>query len=146
MMDVDFITAAEKEKEFIALYGRKSDNTGTLVNFQVGGENHSGWKMPEEKKERLRIRWLGNKINLGRVWTKEQKDKISVARKGKIGPNKGRIWNQEVREKMSLGHVGNLSHSGKTWINNGENSTLIFKSTPVPEGWETGRIRWKNNK
>ena len=43
----------EKEKEFILLYGRKFDNSGTLANLTLGGEENRGYKHSEEAKRKI---------------------------------------------------------------------------------------------
>lgn len=52
--DVDWDFACKKEKEFIALYGKKSNGTGILANITDGGEGVVGLKMvrtPESIKK-----------------------------------------------------------------------------------------------
>lgn len=53
--DLTWEQAAEKEKEFIALYGRKDLGLGTLVNLTDGGEGTIGYRHTEEAKEKNRI-------------------------------------------------------------------------------------------
>jgi hypothetical protein len=53
--DLTWEQATEKEKEFIALYGRKDLGLGTLVNLTDGGEGTIGYKHTEESKEKNRI-------------------------------------------------------------------------------------------
>ena len=45
--------ALEKEKEFIALYGRKRNNSGSLVNLTAGGEGVVGMTHSEETRRRI---------------------------------------------------------------------------------------------
>lgn len=49
--DLTWEDANEKEKEFIALYGRKHLGTGTLVNITDGGGGVKGWKNPMKGKK-----------------------------------------------------------------------------------------------
>lgn len=53
--------ACEKEREFIALYGRKDMKTGTLVNMTDGGEGTVGYRHTDETKEKCRLASLGSK-------------------------------------------------------------------------------------
>ena len=69
---------SEKEKEFILLYGRKCDNSGTLANLTLGGEENHGYKH-----------------------TNEAKKKISEAQKGKPGRRLGAKLTSEQCEKFS---------------------------------------------
>ena len=52
--DVSIEFAKEKEKEFIALYGRLDLGTGTLCNLTDGGDGINGWKAPAETIERMK--------------------------------------------------------------------------------------------
>lgn len=52
--DVSIEFAKEKEKEFIALYGRLDLGTGTLCNLTDGGDGISGWKAPIETIQRMK--------------------------------------------------------------------------------------------
>lgn len=78
--DLTWEQACEKEKEFIALYGRKDLGAGTLVNLTDGGDGALGRPMTERLKEVLRI--SPNRFNLTE-WQKEN----GAANKGKVlGP------------------------------------------------------------
>jgi hypothetical protein len=74
--DIDFEEAKKKETEFIALYGRKNNNTGTLVNLTDGGEGTIGYKHTEESIQKCRI------AAKNQVHTIESKHKKSLASKG----------------------------------------------------------------
>lgn len=69
---------SEKEKEFILLYGRKCDNSGTLANLTLGREENRGYKHSEETKR-----------------------KISESQKGKLGRRLGAKLTPEQCEKFS---------------------------------------------
>lgn len=69
---------SEKEKEFILLYGRKCDNSGTLANLTLGGEENHGYKHSDEVKR-----------------------KISESQKGKLGRRLGTKLTPEQCEKFS---------------------------------------------
>lgn len=53
--------AADKEKEFIKLYGRIDNNTGILCNMTDGGDGILNAKRSIETKEKLRQSKLGSK-------------------------------------------------------------------------------------
>ena len=87
-----------KEIELITLYGKKINNTGTLVNITDGGESGSGYKHTEESKRKIAEanKYKDySKIDKSYMQTKEYKDKV---RKN----NTGRIMPKSMREKTSL--------------------------------------------
>lgn len=93
--------AIAKEKEYIALYGRKDLGLGTLCNFTDGGEGTCGHRHTEEWKKNTSERQLGElNHNYGKKPSQEVRDKIGLA-------NKGKIVSDETREKLSEGKVGN---------------------------------------
>jgi hypothetical protein len=59
--------ACEKEREFIALYGRVNLNTGTLVNLTNGGEGMNGIVLTEETIMKFSISRMGNKNAASRL-------------------------------------------------------------------------------
>lgn len=52
--DYDWIQ--EKEVEFISLYGRRYDGSGTLTNYELGGRSSTGYKYSEEQINKARER------------------------------------------------------------------------------------------
>ena len=90
--------AKQKEIEFISLYGKKINKTGTLVNISDGGDGNSGGKHTEEAKKKIgeanKFKDY-SKFNRSHFQTQEYTDKIS-----KI--NKGRKMPDSMREKTSL--------------------------------------------
>jgi len=118
--DLTWDDACKKEQEFIALYGRKNKNKGSLCNLTDGGEGAFGVIVTQEKKDKL------SKKQMGKIIAQETKDKISnalkgkkrnsrtietklkisKANKGKIGLNKGKKMNQEFCMAVSLGKYG----------------------------------------
>lgn len=108
--------ASTKEQEFIELYGRKCNGTGTLVNFQVGGKESGGFSP-----------------------TKETREKMSIARRKRPHPNVGKKWSSETIAKMSNSHKGNPSTKGKIWIHKDKERTLVSPTSVVPEGWVLGK-------
>jgi group I intron endonuclease len=75
---VSSLTYQEKEREWIAFYGREN-----LTNGTDGGEG-----------------------SLGRETQIETRNKISSSNKGKIPWNKGIPWSEEIKSKNSLSHIG----------------------------------------
>lgn len=106
-----------KEIELITLYGKKINNTGTLVNITDGGESGSGYKHTEESKRKIAEanKYKDySKIDKSYMQTKEYKDKVSKN-------NTGRIMPKSMREKTSLrmkGQVFSIEHKEKLKIAN----------------------------
>ena len=107
--------AKEKEIEFISLYGKKINKTGTLVNISNGGEGAAGYKHTEEAKRKIaesnKFKDYA-KMDKSYMQTKEYKDKVSKN-------NTGRIMPKSMREKTSLrmkGQVFSVEHKEKLKI------------------------------
>jgi hypothetical protein len=99
--------AFDLERYCIALYGRKDLGTGILGNFTDGGEGVSGFKFPQEIRDRI------SRANLGRVVSQETRDKLSRANKGNQN-FLGKTHTPETKAKMSLAQMGNQNFLGKT--------------------------------
>ena len=75
----------EKEKEFIALYGRKNNNTGALSNLTDGGDGSIGAVYTEERRKKQSEALKNSPLNLkGKKLPNWWKDKI---RQTKLGIN-----------------------------------------------------------
>lgn len=92
--DLTWDEACEKEKEFIALYGRIDLKTGPLINFTDGGEGLKNYVYTEEARKNMSLGQMGNQKWKLRKITDETRRKISQA-------NKGRVMSQEFRDKLS---------------------------------------------
>jgi len=121
---IDNITIEEskiKEKEFIALYGKKIDKTGTLVNLTEGGDGCDGFKMTEKQKEKiskaLKGKLAGDKHPFfGKTFTEEHRDNIA---KSQIGS----VKSDETKKK--------LSNAQKKRFENKENHPMYGKPRPT---------------
>jgi hypothetical protein len=94
--DLTWEEACEKEREFIALYGRRDLGKGPLVNLTDGGEGGFGYRhTPEQIKKGIETRRRNGTLN------------HSVETKRKIGLKaEGRTLSKEGREKIRQFHLG----------------------------------------
>jgi hypothetical protein len=81
--DLSVEEAKEKEKELIALYGKKS-NGGLLVNITNGGDGCWGFKATEEQLEARRKRMTESNHFKGKQHTPESKEKGYIKRAEKM--------------------------------------------------------------
>ena len=93
----------EKETEFIKLYGRIDNNTGTLCNLTDGGEGTIGYKFSEEVREKLR------------------KSSFMKGRRGIDHPSSKKIYQYNlqgsfVKEWSSIAEVAELINVNKSTI------------------------------
>ena len=82
---------------------RKNHGEDILYNKNLVAGSMQGYKMSDGHKEKLRQCLIGNSHTLGHKLTDEHKAKICVGLKGK---NLGRKYSKEARQKMSLTHIG----------------------------------------
>lgn len=114
--------AIVKEKEFIALYGRKCDG-GTLCNLTIGGEGSEGIIGELHHNYRKPI-------------SEDQKKKISKSRSGIPPWNTGRQWSEEVKRKFRL------SHKGKHRGNSNKQAAAVIH-TPSGKEFESIMYAWE---
>lgn len=107
----------EKEKEFIELYGKKS-NGGTLCNLTDGGDGTKGYQHTEEAKRKLskpksdEHKKLLSELKLGSKASEETREKMRIAQMGRKQPQscidklKSRVFSKETREKMGAWQRG----------------------------------------
>jgi hypothetical protein len=137
--DVSWEEACIIEQELIKQYGRKVFGEGTLVNLTEGGEGQLGLKASEETKSKMSKAHIGlNTWSKGRVMSEEQKQhmrdyiskngafargtrskevkqKISQALKGRKPNYLGCKHTEEQRKKISNSKKGEKHHLyGKT--------------------------------
>jgi hypothetical protein len=110
--DLTIEEAKEKEKEFINLYGKKS-NGGILVNITDGGDGCWGVKANEEQKELRKQRMIENNHFKGKKHNEESKEKMKLAKLGKKRQKEGYV---KRAEKMKQ-YVGSKHWHSKSVIN-----------------------------
>lgn len=100
--DYDFIK--QKEIEFIALYGRRDLDKGTLCNLTDGGEGSKNIIVSKETSAKL------SKSLKGHITTNETKLAISIS-------NTGKKRTKEMCEAQRLARLGDKSHTAKLTLN-----------------------------
>lgn len=107
---------------FIWLYGKRIDNTGTLVNLTDGGEGFVGLLRTEEHKKNI------SNSMLGKQFSDEHKQRMRESRLGVPSYNKGMNLIDSHKSNISKSLIGlrplgknpkakpcKCSASGKTW-------------------------------
>jgi len=112
--DYEFIK--QKEIEFIALYGRRNLNLGTLVNLTDGGE-----------------------IRRNVIISEETRKKISESSKDRPSANKNKKWSQEFKNKIS-----NSLKGKKLSKESIEKRTKTLKQKALKRGFYQHK-EWKEN-
>jgi hypothetical protein len=98
--DLSIEEAKDKEKELIALYGKKI-NGGLLVNITDGGDGSWGVKHTDSQLESRRKRMLENNHFKGKTHTKESKEKMRLAKLGKKREKDGYIKRAEKMKQYT---------------------------------------------
>lgn len=97
------VIVKEKEKEYILLYGRKENNTGTLCNMTDGGDGSYGVIQSKETIEKRTEKLRGeNNYWFGRKMTVEQKRVLSEAKLGKKYPNSRSEKTRKIRSIQEI--------------------------------------------
>ena len=92
---------------YIKLYGRRDLGTGTLCNLTDGGEGDSGCIVSKETRQKI------SAANKGRIRSEEIKRKLSEAHKGQVAWNTGTFMAKEQKKKISASCSGR-KHTDET--------------------------------
>ena len=106
--------ALRHEMYMIAVFGRKDLGTGILQNLSEGGTGGASGYITSPQVRSLRSkRMVGNKIWSGRTHSKEAREKVSRARKGK---------------KLSTDHIAKLkeSHSLQWKVTSPDGNVIVL--------------------
>lgn len=141
--DLSWEEAIEKEKEFIALYGRKDTGTGTLVNMTDGGEGTVGYKHTDEVKEKCRLATSGvnhpfyNKKRLDHSEKMRGENNPAFGRNGDKHPLFGKIgyWKDKIGNRAK-----SVTYDGRQF----ESQTALAKYLNKSKAYVT-KILKKNN-
>lgn len=94
--DYNFIE--QKEKEYISLYGRRENSTGTLVNMTGGGK---GQKMVHLRKHSEETKRKMSESAKGRKFSEEHKEKLRQAKlKNPTTYWKNKSFSEEHKQKL----------------------------------------------
>jgi len=118
--------AGEKEKEFIKLYGKRDDNTGTLVNITDGGGGILGVRHNEESKKKISE---SSKNRIRKPVSIETKEKIRKTLTGRIGSNKRFKHSEETKLKLRLFNIGKIGpNKGKPMSDEAKKKMIASKT------------------
>jgi len=144
------------EISYIKQYGRRDLGEGTLCNLTNGGEGSSGWKCSMKTRQKMSESKKGenhpmydktgkgtpmygkhhsnktkkkmSEVKKGKKFSKEHRQKLSEAHKGRISCMYGKKHSEEARQKMSESHKGKKfseNHKQKlSEANKGENNPM----------------------
>jgi hypothetical protein len=123
--DIGWDEAKDKEREFIALYGRVNSGTGCLVNQTDGGDGALGRVVSKATRERIGSKRVGIKL--------------SEEHKAKINP-RGRVFGPYSEERKQTLRKPK-SEQGRL------NMSLAKKGKPKSEAWLAAmRPIWEKRK
>lgn len=126
--DLTWEQALQKEKEFIALYGRYNQGKGPLVNLTDGGDGNLGYVPTKETREKLSKRFKGKKQTITeaekirrseqfkrlnadecflqkKITALRNSEKLKEFNKSKIG-KKGFVHTEQSKNKIRLSKLG----------------------------------------
>lgn len=147
MDELSYDDAKAKEIEFISLYGKAINGTGTLVNITDGGDGCRGLVHSEEAREKMGQPNRGKNISdwhkerisefhSGKVVSDETKMKMSQAASGENNPMYGKKRSEEAKLATSLASRGSNNKTAKLV----EADVLKIRSMSKDEGVSSRKI------
>lgn len=141
--DLTWEQAVEKEKEFIALYGRKDLGLGTLVNLTDGGEGTIGYKHTEEAKQKNRIAASGKNNAFYGKERPDQSERMQGDKNpcfGRVGENHPMFGKSGYWKDKTGNRAKQVTYEGKQF----ESQTALAKYLNKSKAYVT-KILKKNN-
>jgi len=144
-------TDETKDKISEKAKGRPSPRKGkklseeTKLKLSMSAKERPCRKHTDETKQKMSSTWDKKKAEgyesplKGKPRTEETKRKISKSKTGV----KRKPFTEEHLDKISKSLKGKAK--GKIWITNGVESSMIYESEGIPEGWKKGMTRRKQN-
>ena len=105
-----------KEIEFVALYGKIIDGTGTLVNLTDGGDGSLGLRHSPETRAKLSARWQINDDRKAWLRSEEFQAKRRERMRGKPSSMLGRTHRPETLEGFHQSRSGSGNVNARTVI------------------------------
>jgi DNA-binding transcriptional regulator YiaG len=124
MDELSYDDAKAKEIEFISLYGKAINGSGTLVNITDGGDGCKGLVHSGESREKMGMPNKGKKISdwhksrisesqSGKVVSEVTRELISMAVSGENNPMYGKKRSEEAKMITSIASRGSKNKSSK---------------------------------
>jgi DNA-binding transcriptional regulator YiaG len=147
MDDITYESAKAKEIEFISIYGKEVDGTGTLVNITNGGDGCKGLVHSSESREKMGMPNRGKKISewhksriseshSGKVVSEVTRELISMAVSGENNPMYGKKRSEEAKMITSIASRGSKNKSSKLT----ESEVLKIRSVKDETGVSSSKI------
>jgi hypothetical protein len=126
--DLTWEEACEKEKEFIALYGRIDNGTGLLANMTNGGDGSLGIIKSEQTISKLKERMSGKGNPMyGVKHPPELIEQIRLKNLGKPAWNKGLPCLDHVKKALSEKMIGSIAwNKGLKKVNGISNAKTVL--------------------
>jgi hypothetical protein len=126
--DLTWEEACDKEKEFIALYGRIDNGTGLLANMTNGGDGSLGIIKSEQTISKLKERMSGKGNPMyGVKHPSELIEQIRLKNLGKPAWNKGLPCLNHVKKALSEKMIGSIAwNKGLKKVNGISNAKTVL--------------------
>lgn len=132
-----------KEKR-TGMHGKKHTEETKKKMSETAKGKEKPWLMGKKKSDEIREKI--RQANIGRVLSKETRKKISENHhnvSGENNPMYGKKHSEDTIEKI---RQKQKNREKRVWINDGKIENLILENNELPEGFNYGRISFKQKK